>query len=88
MKNLAHRASMLATISADFELGSLAFLKAGNKSDGVPVFAKPWSETTDMQARPGARRSATSRSFSITAFSCLGATPSPRFQTSSLLAKN
>jgi len=28
----------------------------GNKFDGALVFTKPWSETTDMQARPGARR--------------------------------
>jgi hypothetical protein len=38
------------------ELGSLAFRKSGNKCTGAPVFTKPWSGTTDMQARPGARR--------------------------------
>jgi len=52
--------------SNDPELGSLALRKAGNKCNGAPVFTKPWWGTTDMQARPGARRSATSRRFPIT----------------------
>jgi len=50
---------------------TFALALRGNKFNGAAVFAEPWSETTDMQARPGASRSATSRKFPITVFSSL-----------------
>src|SRR5258708_11923065 len=43
---------------------------AGIKCVPGRAFQMPWAETTDMQARPGARRIAISRKFPATVFLC------------------
>src|SRR5260370_25713113 len=48
--------------------GILAPAPRGINSKALRSFKRPWSETTEMQARPGASRSATSRKFPITVF--------------------